>query len=138
VNGVIILCILILIVQYSRKQHKDDKGNNAEEDIITISTEKQIELRSRISQNSHGVSSKRYVSIVILSSLSSTDSGPDWTIKVSSSAVTLRLFLLHLFDYNISETQSASCPVCIIGTSSGSKASCIIKAIICKLILLIF
>lgn len=75
-NVIAILCTLISIVQYSRKEYNDDEADNDEDAIVTISTEKQIELRSRISQDSHGRLSKRYVSIIILlsSSLSSTDS----------------------------------------------------------------
>jgi hypothetical protein len=54
-----------LIVQYSRKQCKDD-----EEAIVTVSTERQSEVRSRIFQNSHGGLWKRYVSITVLLSSS--------------------------------------------------------------------
>lgn len=48
-----------LNVQLSRNQYKDDDG-----DIVLFSAEKQNELRFGLSQNLHGRSSERYVSII--------------------------------------------------------------------------
>jgi hypothetical protein len=54
----IIFIFIDLNIQFSRNLCKDDG------DIVLFSTEKQNELKSGLFQNSHGRSSKRYVSIV--------------------------------------------------------------------------